>query len=88
MGPKRCYKREPKSEKPDPNAHGYPHAQTYCYISIIYAFKFLFDAHEFEISLPYVSKTVTGFVGFINNQCGEKAYASALIQMMFYIPRF
>lgn len=61
---------------------------TNCYISIISAFKFLFDADEFEISLPYDSKTMTGFVGLINNQGGEKAYASALIQMMFHIPCF
>ena len=27
MRPKRCYKRKPKSEKPDPNANGYPNAQ-------------------------------------------------------------
>ncbi|KAF8116636.1 hypothetical protein N665_0015s0013 [Sinapis alba] len=27
IGPKRCYKKEPKSEKPDPNANGYPNAQ-------------------------------------------------------------
>lgn len=48
----------------------------------------MFDADEFEISLPYDSKTMTGFVGLINNQRGEKAYASALIQMMFHIPCF
>lgn len=31
---------------------------------------------------------MTGFVGLVNNQHGEKAYASALVQMLFHIPCF
>ena len=33
MGPRRCYKKELKSEKPDPNANGYPNTQAYLSLS-------------------------------------------------------
>ncbi|CAN6890618.1 unnamed protein product [Brassica oleracea] len=29
MRPRRCYQKELKSKKPDPNANGYPNAQAY-----------------------------------------------------------
>ena len=70
MGPRRCYQKELKTKKPDPNANGYPKAQAYLLDCKAFMQKFN-EVAESEVEKE-VSKDASDTAGLLENLTVEE----------------